>query len=273
MPEPGDGKDLPKACKKLWFLYRTDDAVFWENEFDFFLIHLLYSELHHFAWNACVSCPDREKAHKYLIVPGFYSGNVHIIDVHTDPLKPTMTKVCLVFLYGDCLSCQALVDWLIDAVNLFPPFFLQFIKGKEIKDKYDCTYPHTVHCIPSGEVMIHTLGNKDGDAKGNFYLLDGQTFDLKGLWSEGVAKEKIMGHDFWYQPRHNIMISTELGAPKKFSKGFDPADMAKGKDIHRSIDWLIDWLIGLLDLIDWLDSSIDCLSDSSIDSLIDWLID
>ncbi|OWA54208.1 Selenium-binding protein 1 [Hypsibius exemplaris] len=152
-------------------------------------------ELHHFAWNACISCPDREKSHKYLILPGFYSGNLHIIDVTSDPLKPKMIK---------------------------------FIKGKEIKDKFDLTYPHTVHCIPSGEVMIHTLGDKDGNAKGGFFLLDGQTFEPKGLWNHEPPKEKIMGHDFWYQPRHNIMISSELGAPNKFSKGFDPADMAKG---------------------------------------------
>ena len=103
---------------------------------------------------------------------------------------------------------------------------MQFVKGSVIRGKYDVSYPHTVHCIPSGDVMIHTLGNAEGDAKGNFYLLDGKTFEPKGLWNSG--KENIMGHDFWYQPRFNIMISTELGAPKKFSQGFAATDLALG---------------------------------------------
>lgn len=150
-------------------------------------------ELHHFGWNACVSCPDRESAHKYLIVPGFFSGNIHIVDVTSDPLNPKI---------------------------------IHFVKGSVIRGKYDVSYPHTVHCIPSGDVMIHTLGNAEGDAKGNFYLLDGKTFEPKGLWNSG--KENIMGHDFWYQPRFNIMISTELGAPKKFSQGFAATDLALG---------------------------------------------
>lgn len=24
-------------------------------------------------------------------------------------------------------------------------------------------------------------------------------------------------HDFWYQPRHNVMVSSEFAAPKTFS--------------------------------------------------------
>src|SRR5438309_10049684 len=38
-------------------------------------------ELHHFGWNACSSCHDDEsKARRFLIVPGFRSGRIHIID-------------------------------------------------------------------------------------------------------------------------------------------------------------------------------------------------
>lgn len=77
--------------------------------------------------------------------------------------------------------------------------------------------------------MVHTLGNKKGDAKGAFYLLDGKTFDLKELWNTG--NEDIKGHDFWYQPRHNIMISTEFGAPKKFTEGFSMLDVAMGNSL------------------------------------------
>lgn len=36
------------------------------------------------------------------------------------------------------------------------------------------------------------------------------------------------GYDFWYQPRHNTMISSSWGAPLAFSKGFNPQHVAEG---------------------------------------------
>jgi hypothetical protein len=27
----------------------------------------------------------------------------------------------------------------------------------------------------------------------------------------------------WYQPKFNVMLSSEFGTPKEFGKGFDPA--------------------------------------------------
>ena len=75
--------------------------------------------------------------------------------------------------------------------------------------------------------MISTLGDVDGNAKGNFFLLDGKNdFELKELWNKG--DEDIMGHDFWYQPRHNIMVSSEFGAPNKLFKGFTLDDVKHG---------------------------------------------
>ena len=38
---------------------------------------------------------------------------------------------------------------------------------------------------------------------------------VKGLWSDTETK---YGYDFWYQPRHNVMVSSEWGAPSAFSK-------------------------------------------------------
>ena len=111
-------------------------------------------------------------------------------------------------------------------------FLLQWIKGEDVKNKFGITYPHTVHCIPSGDVMICTLGDSEGNAAGNFYVIDGKTFELREKWNKGT--EQIKGHDFWYQPRINIMISTELGAPNKFTKGFFADDLANGTIITIS---------------------------------------
>jgi len=38
---------------------------------------------------------------------------------------------------------------------------------------------------------------------------------VKGKWSD---TETEYGYDFWYQPRHNIMVSSQWGAPAAFSK-------------------------------------------------------
>ena len=63
---------------------------------------------------------------------------------------------------------------------------------------------------------------------GGFVILDGKTFDVKGRW-EGENNSAPMGYDFWYQPRHNVMISSEWGAPNAFTKGFKVEDVAAGK--------------------------------------------
>lgn len=63
--------------------------------------------------------------------------------------------------------------------------------------------------------------------EGGFVLLDGQTFEVIGNW-EQPGEAAPFGYDFWYQPRHNVMISTEWGAPKALGNGFNPADVKAG---------------------------------------------
>ncbi|XP_055346295.1 methanethiol oxidase-like [Paramacrobiotus metropolitanus] len=162
------------------------------------VIHRLYSsdpkdELHHFGWNSCVSCKNPAMQHRYLVVPGINSGNIHIVDVQ-NPAQPTLFKV---------------------------------ISGAEVAEKFDATHPHTVHCLPSGEVMISYMGDKYGEGKGSFLLLDGKTFEPTGLWNRN--DRPVMGYDFWYQPRHNIMVSSEFGVPNCFMKGFSPEDVKNNK--------------------------------------------
>ena len=61
---------------------------------------------------------------------------------------------------------------------------------------------------------------------GSFLLLDGEKFTVEGNWENGPAAP--MGYDFWYQPRHNVMISTEWGSPEMIKSGFDPQHVADG---------------------------------------------
>ena len=38
---------------------------------------------------------------------------------------------------------------------------------------------------------------------------------VKGKWTEDTTE---YGYDFWYQPRHNVMVSTQWGKPSEFTK-------------------------------------------------------
>lgn len=112
----------------------------------------------------------------------------------------------------------------------------------------NCSALHTTHCLPHGEIMISAMGDKNGNAKGDFVLLDGKTYETKGTWVNG--KTPKFGYDFWYQPYYDIMASTEWGTPNVFKKGFKPED-AVSEDYGRNLNffsWSKHELIESIDL-------------------------
>lgn len=150
-------------------------------------------ELHHFGWNICSSCHGKPGDRRFLIVPGLKSGRVHIVDAK-DPLALKLHKV---------------------------------IEPEEIAKKADLSAPHTAHCLATGEIMISMLGNAKGDGPGGFLLLD-DAYNVKGRW-EKDATGMAFNYDFWYQPRHNVMVSSEWAAPNTFAPGPNFDDVAAGK--------------------------------------------
>src|SRR5205814_9956092 len=124
---------------------------------------------------------------QFMIVPGFRSSRMHIVDVASDPRRPEITKV---------------------------------IEGDEIKRKTGLSAPHTVHCMPGEIVVVSMLGNQNGDAPGGMAVLDAKTFDVLGRWESGADGVQFM-YDFWYQPRHNTMITSEWAAPNTFQDGYN----------------------------------------------------
>ena len=159
-------------------------------------------ELHHFGWNACSSChSDAGKSRRYLIVPGFRSGRIHILDT-ADPRAPQVCKV---------------------------------IEPEAVREQTNLSAPHTVHCLADGTVMISMLGDGAGNAPGGFLLLD-ENFDIAGRWE---ADGMDFNYDFWYQPRHNVMISSGLAAPNTYYPGFNLEDVAAGLYSQRLNLW--DW--------------------------------
>ncbi|ESO02517.1 hypothetical protein HELRODRAFT_66289, partial [Helobdella robusta] len=164
-------------------------------------------ELHHSGWNACSSCfGDSTKCRKYLVLPCLYSSRVYAIDVHTDPKHPKIHKV---------------------------------VSVDDVK-KTGLSTLHTTHCLPSGEVMISTLGDLNDNNLGNFLMIDVHEWKVKGTWVDLKDGAKF-GYDYWYQPRHDVMISTEWGVPKNIFAGFSPDDVAAGFSFEFAIHNLQIW--------------------------------
>jgi len=159
-------------------------------------VHPVKDELHHFGWNVCSSCHhDPGVKRDKIILPCVNSDRVYIVDV-SKPKEPKLYKT---------------------------------IEPDELH-KHGLSAPHTTHCLASGDVMISTMGDKSEDAKGNFLILDGKKdFEVKGAWAKESAP---FGYDFWYQPKFDVMVSTEWGAPKAFRKGFSLDDV--GNNLYGS---------------------------------------
>ena len=160
-------------------------------------------ELHHYGWQVCSSACHSHLQRANLIVPGFRSSRLHIVDVATDPRKPRLNKV---------------------------------IEPDEVIKKTGYTAPHTVHCMPGGIVTISMLGDAEGNAPGGFAVLDASTFEVLGRWEHDKGDMEF-NYDFWYQPRKNMMISSEWGAPNTFQPGFNLEDVQAGKYGHRIHLW------------------------------------
>jgi len=161
-------------------------------------------ELHHFGWNACSSCHgDPSKSRRFLVLPGLHSSRIYIADA-ANPRAPKLHKV---------------------------------IEGDEIKRQTNLSTPHTVHCLADGRIMISMLGDAQGDAPGGFLLLS-EEFEILGRWEDESA-EMQFNYDFWYQPRHNVMISSQWAAPNTVRAGFKLTDVQAGKYGQRLHFW--DW--------------------------------
>ena len=157
------------------------------------------NELHHFGWNACSShlCPYAPHAHverRYLVVPGTGSSRIHILDTQPDPRNPELVKL---------------------------------IEAREIAAKTGYAAPHTVHCGPDG-VYVNALGGADGNGPGGIFVLDHDSFDVKGAWEHDRGPQHL-AYDFWWHLGFDTMISSEWGTPNMVTEGVNPELLLGGK--------------------------------------------
>jgi len=178
----------------------------------------LADEVHHSGWNACSSCFDKPSSvRNRLILPGLLSSRIYAIDVASDPKAPRIDKV---------------------------------IQPSEVHN-VGASVPHTTHCLANGDIMISCLGDgPEMNGKGAFILIDGKEFKVKGTYAQKPEDIPPFGYDYWYQPFHNVMISTEWGTPNKLMNGLDVEHVAQGHyGTHLNVyDWEKHKLIQKIDL-------------------------
>lgn len=156
-------------------------------------------ELHHFGWNACSShlCPHTPHAHverRYLVVPGIHSSNIHILDTKADPRNPRLIKT---------------------------------IGKDELVAKAGYTSPHSVHCGPDG-IYLNALGNAEGDAPGGLFVVDHETFEVKGAWEKDRGPQ-MLAYDFGWHLGQDIVVTSEWGTPNMVKDGLNPELLLGGK--------------------------------------------
>jgi methanethiol oxidase len=168
------------------------------------------NELHHFGWNACSAClcPQAPHAHmerRYLVVPGIGSSRIHILDTKENPKQPKIVKV---------------------------------IEPEEFIKKTGYTSPHTIHCGPDG-VYGSALGSATGDGPGGIFLMDANTFELKGPWEVDRGPQQL-AYDFWWHLGHDTMVTSEWGTPNMVKDGLNAELLLAGKYGRKMHIWNLD---------------------------------
>ena len=156
-------------------------------------------ELHHFGWNACSSClcpyaPHPHMERRYLVVPGINSSRIHILDTKPNPRQPRIVKV---------------------------------IEAETVAERTGYAAPHTVHCGPDG-IFVSALGAPDGNGPGGTFILDPETFDIRGRW-ELDRGPQTLAYDVWWHLGFDTMLTSTWGTPNMVKDGVNPELLLAGK--------------------------------------------
>ena len=72
--------------------------------------------------------------------------------------------------------------------NSKAPSLHKVVEPEDIVQKTGLAYPHTSHCLASGDLLVSCLGDKDGNAAGSGFLLLDSEFNVKGRYCSETNK-------------------------------------------------------------------------------------
>jgi selenium-binding protein 1 len=139
---------------------------------------------------------------RYLVVPGLRSSRIHILDVKPDARNPKLVKV---------------------------------IEPETVLARTGYSRPHTSHCGPDG-IYLNAIGSSSGKGPGGIFVLDAETFEIKGQWEQDRGPQ-YLAYDFWWHLGHDTMITSEWGTPDMVEDGVNPELLLAGKYGHALHVW------------------------------------
>ena len=83
---------------------------------------------------------------------------------------------------------------------------------------------------------MSALGNADGDAPGGIFVLDHDTFAVKGRWELDRGPQRL-AYDFWWHLGYDTLISSEWGTPKMVEDGVNGEILLAGGYGHQLHIW------------------------------------
>src|SRR5438094_97360 len=85
-------------------------------------------------------------------------------------------------------------------------------------------------------IYMNALGAPDGNGPGGIFVIDPQTFDVRGPW-EKERGPQYLAYDFWWHLGFDTMITSEWGTPNMVEDGVNPELLLAGKYGHALHVW------------------------------------
>src|ERR1051325_1090564 len=137
-----------------------------------------------------------------LVVPGLRSSRLHIIDTKPDPRQLKIVKV---------------------------------IEPETVFARTGYSRAHTSHCGPDG-IYMNALGSPSGEGPGGVFMLDAETFDVRGRWEQDRGPQ-YLAYDFWWHLGYDVMITSEWGTPNMVEDGVNPELLLSSQYGHKIHVW------------------------------------
>jgi selenium-binding protein 1 len=109
------------------------------------------------------------------------------------------------------------------------------IEPEEVTRKTGYTAPHTVHCGPDG-IYLNALGGADGEGPGGIFVMDHESFEIKGAWEKERGPQHL-AYDFAWHLGQDTLLTSEWGTPNMVKEGLNHELLLAGKYGHALHVW------------------------------------